>query len=397
MELEELIKKMENMEVPPIEIRNHKQRLRMALLDSECFKQKPSIFSFKRIVFLTSAVAVTMFFLSVAVINPRLMEASAMEIANNDPQIKKMISENGMFIKEIKVKDGKAFALLVSVERDLKSFSAEETGSVAEIDIPGNKVEKVNDISLLGDAVLEEERLKALTILGNDPQTKDLFSKADKDKVILKPVTSLKLDIEDNDDRVLLSFGRGEDKIMVALFEIGGSQYFATVNLTQEKIEKVQVENGEENNSSSLSDKISERIGDAEEKMEEARTLIQESGSEATASLLRDAEKHLESAKEAHSQEKYSEAFGQANAALSDINNAIKNAEKEKDNDSEENTENNTDKENGSDNADEITTSSKSNDKSENSKDINYKNKESLNDNKEKGEERNNKNKDKKD
>ncbi len=385
-----MIKKMENMEMPPIEIRDHKQRLKMALLDSECFKERTSIFSFKRIVFPISAVAVTIFFLSVVVINPRLMEASAMEIANNDPQIKKMISENGMFIKEIKVKDGKAFALLVSVERDLKSLSVEETGSVAEIDISGSKVEKVNNISLSGIFLSsEEEKTKTLAVLGNDPQTKDLFSKVNKDKVILKPITSLRLDIEDDDDKVLLSFGGGEDKIMAALFEIGGSQYFATVNLTQEKIEKVQAKNPEEDNKSSLSDKISEIIGDAEEKTEEAKTLIQETGSEAVNSLLNNAEKHLESAKEAHAQEKYGEAFGQANAALNDANNAVKNIEKEKENDSNKNSE--SDNENkDNDDRDENITPSKSKNKTEGFENINPKNKE-------KDKERNDKNADKED
>jgi hypothetical protein len=338
MELEELIKKMENMEVPPIEIRAHKQKLRMALLNSECFKGKASIFSFKRIMFLTSATAVTIVVLSVTVINPRLMEASAMEIVRKDPQIQKIILENKMFIKEIKIKDGHAFALLVPVENDLKSMSAEETGSVAEINIGGSKVEKVNNISLSGVSLSsEEEKAKTLTILGNDPQTKDFFSKVDKDKVILKPVTSLNLDIEDGDDRVSLSFGNMEDKIMAALFEVDGNGYLATVNLTREAVEKVQAENKEENNNSSLSSKVLGRIGEAEKKMEEAKTLIRENNSEAVNSLLNNAVKHLESAKEAHGQDKYGEAFGQANAALNDVNNAVKDAEKE--NDSKKNTE----------------------------------------------------------
>lgn len=393
-----MIKKMENMEVPSIEIQDHKRKLKIALLDSECFKGRASFFSFKRIVFLTSAVAVTMFFLSVIVINPRLMEASAMDIANNDPQIKKMISENGMFIKEIKVKDGKAFALLVSVERDLKSLSAEETGSVAEIDISGSKVEKVNNISLSGVFLSsEEEKTKALAVLGNDPQTKDLFSKVNKDKVILKPITSLRLDVEDDDDKVLLSFGAGEDKIMAALFEIGGSQYFATVNLTQEKIEKVQAKNSEEDNESSLSDKISERIGDAEEKMEEAKTLIQETGSEAVNSLLNNTEKHLESAKEAHTQEKYGEAFGQANAALNDANNAVKNIEKEKEREQKQQKNIETNVDNRDDGGkDENMTPSESENKTEGSGNADSKNKESSN-NKEKNKGRNDKNTDKED
>ena len=41
MKEEELIKKLENVELPEIELQSHRRRLRQALLQSNCFKEQP--------------------------------------------------------------------------------------------------------------------------------------------------------------------------------------------------------------------------------------------------------------------------------------------------------------------------------------------------------------------
>jgi len=50
MKKEDLIKKLENLKTPEIEIQSHKQRLKMALFNSGYFKERTIMFWTKRLV-----------------------------------------------------------------------------------------------------------------------------------------------------------------------------------------------------------------------------------------------------------------------------------------------------------------------------------------------------------
>jgi len=328
MELNDLIKKLENIELPNIEVKSHRQKLKMALLTSRYFKPKTSSFWLKNALPFASAFALAIFLL-VTIVNPKLIEVKAMGIAKNDPQIKKIMSESGFSIKELKIKNGKAYALLTRIEQDL-SLSGEATGTVAQINLDSDKVETINNVNIPLADLTDAEKTKAIDIIKNDPKTKDLIASTSAEKIILKSLASLMLNLQDDDeDKVELSFGNNQDKIIVAMFDNNGRQYTIIVNLTQNKIEKVNV--GEHNNEgkSSLSDNISERIKDTEEKISEARSFASTTTSQSANSLIREAEKHLEKAKSANEEEKLGEAFGQNNAASQDTDNALKIIEKE--------------------------------------------------------------------
>ena len=108
MKKEELEKKLENINLPQIEIQSHKQRLKMALLDSGYFKEKIIMSWTKKLVSVGVALALIIV-LGVTVVNPKIMEARAMEIAKNDPQIQKIMKETGAVMKEVKIKEGKGY------------------------------------------------------------------------------------------------------------------------------------------------------------------------------------------------------------------------------------------------------------------------------------------------
>ena len=186
MKYEDLIKKLENIEVPEIEIQSHKQRLKMALFTrlnfaKQNFDGQDSGYFWNKIMLkklIPAGVALALILVvGFTLIQPKLQIARAMEIAKNDPQIQQLMKDYGVEIKEVKLQDGKAYVLLtlpeekvpqvLNLERETPEgekvgvqsgqfFIAykdpktgevrESSGSIAEIDLKAKKVEKLEMI-----------------------------------------------------------------------------------------------------------------------------------------------------------------------------------------------------------------------------------------------------------
>lgn len=84
-----LLEKLENMDIPRVEIKNHRENLRRALLSSEHFRPEDKLFWFKRLAPAGAALALMLFFGSSAIYS-KILEANAMGIARNDSAIKKL-------------------------------------------------------------------------------------------------------------------------------------------------------------------------------------------------------------------------------------------------------------------------------------------------------------------
>ena len=164
MRHEDLIKKLENLKTPDIELTHHKQVLRMALLNSVRFKKR-TIMDWARIL---APVATAVLLIAVAgffnVIQPKLQIAQAKEIAMNTPQVQEFMEEYGLEIKEVKLQNGEAFVLLsyqaASRKRDAggdiltapgeESFSASNvtvSGYILKINIAEEKVTGIGEIN----------------------------------------------------------------------------------------------------------------------------------------------------------------------------------------------------------------------------------------------------------
>jgi hypothetical protein len=176
MKHEDLIKKLENLETPEIELSGHKQALKMALLNSGRFKERTIMDWAKILAPVTAAVlliAVVGFF---NVIQPQLQMARAKEITKNDPQVQQLMEENELQITEVKLQNGEAFVLVAyqvtSVEshpgKDALpapgegSFSAGNitvSGYILKVDLAEEKVTEfgpVDEITGLRDINLED-------------------------------------------------------------------------------------------------------------------------------------------------------------------------------------------------------------------------------------------------
>ncbi len=189
-EFKNLEKKLKNIKTPEIEIQGHKQRLKMALLSSGYFtpfrnrrfltgfKEKTIMFWTKRLVPAGVALALILV-VGLTVVQPKLQIAKAMEIAKNNPQIKQLMEDYGVEIKEVKLQGGKAYVLLalpeekIPSELEKRALVGEETGargtgqtftayqnaetgeietfsgSVAEIDLKEFKVKDLKKIGIV--------------------------------------------------------------------------------------------------------------------------------------------------------------------------------------------------------------------------------------------------------
>jgi hypothetical protein len=269
MEFKDLIKKLENIKTPEIEIQSHQRRLRLALLNSGYFKETPIMFYTKRLVPVGVALALILV-VGFAVINPKLQIARAMEIAKNDPQIKELMEEYGVEIKEVKLQDGKAYVLLtlpgenlppeleertlgtatkggmrgpgqfyISYQDPVTGEVIQSSGSVAEIDLKAKKVRKIELIEKLQidiTPLTEEEKARAIEIAKSEPKIQEMISDLEEREVIVKPLPPLKLYLVETTDGVRTE-SEEEVKRVNVIFKSDDYQDTITVNLTTGKVE----------------------------------------------------------------------------------------------------------------------------------------------------------------
>ncbi|XOB41405.1 MAG: hypothetical protein ACKKMW_01595 [Candidatus Nealsonbacteria bacterium] len=301
MKKEDLIKKLENIKTPNIEIQSHKQWLKLALLNSGYFKEKTIMFYTKRLVPAGVALALILV-VGFTVIQPRLQIARAMEIAKNDPQIKELIEEYGVEIKEVKLQDGKAYVLLtlpgenLPPELEERTLGTEEdaavkggmrgpgqfyisyldpatgeitqsSGSVAEIDLKAAEVTNLKQIGIVepldeGESIgkytaelkkletikiditplTEEEEARAIEIAKSEPKIQEMIPDLEEREIIVKPLPPLKLKLHIDEDLVdggleISSADLKEDKRANVIFKSDEYQDIITVNLTTGKVE----------------------------------------------------------------------------------------------------------------------------------------------------------------
>lgn len=163
MKDEDLIRRLEKVETPDIELAGHKQALRMALLSSGHFKPRTRIGWAKILAPVTAAVLVVAFAGFFNVIQPRLEMAQAKDIAMSDAQVQELMAENGLGIAEVRLQNGEAYVLLDSQaallesERDgnavpaggegwLAASNSTVSGYILKVDIAEGKVTEFGQV-----------------------------------------------------------------------------------------------------------------------------------------------------------------------------------------------------------------------------------------------------------
>lgn len=169
MKHEDLMKRLENLETPEIELLGHRQALRAVLLSSGRFRGRTIMDWAKILAPVTAAVlliAVAGFF---NVIQPRLQMAQAREIAMSDPQVQQLMMENALEITEVRLQEGEAYVLLGCQAR---SWEADTGGDI--LTVPGEESTSTGNITVSGYILKVDLAEDKVTEFGQLDETKGL-------------------------------------------------------------------------------------------------------------------------------------------------------------------------------------------------------------------------------
>ena len=149
MEKQDLIKRIEEISLPEIEISSHKEKLKNELLGNYFQKKKKWEFFviFRKLAFATFNVAVFISVFSYIVL-PQYSLAKTERIVFADSQIKKMMEE-GNLSSEIKIVDNKSYVLIIPTEEGelIKIDQEEFAGILVEVNLKEKRIEKINKIT----------------------------------------------------------------------------------------------------------------------------------------------------------------------------------------------------------------------------------------------------------
>ncbi len=114
MKDEDLIRELEKLETPDIDLPGHRQALKAALLNSDRFTKRTSIGWVRILAPVAAAVALMAVFGFFNIVQPQLQVAQARDIASTDAGVQALMAEYELAIAEVQLQDGEAFILLAS-------------------------------------------------------------------------------------------------------------------------------------------------------------------------------------------------------------------------------------------------------------------------------------------
>lgn len=254
MEDEDLIKKLERIELPQIEIESHQRKLKMALLSSDYF-QKLSFFEiFKKSLIFAVPTLVLLIIFGLTVIQPKLIEAKALEIAKNNPEIKKLMEEKNLVLSEVKIKDGRAYLLLnppeeaeipegktpaIKIQKTKEEEIEEIEGAIIEVNISQKKVAKINPIR--GEEIsplAENEKVTAKEIVEKEEILEEIIPEGAKIEKIQSFLPQKIRLVEKNDEIEIVPHPEVEKRAQVQ-YIFDGKKWLIKVNLAEKRVEEI--------------------------------------------------------------------------------------------------------------------------------------------------------------
>jgi hypothetical protein len=241
MKEEELIKKLEKIKIPEIELPSHREGLKATLIEWKYFRKKGwEIFpSFKKIGVLAGSLALILaiFFIAKDFFFPKNNLIVAQKIALKNPEIENLIKEGGE-IKDAEVLNSKAYFLIgkkeeVQKEAEKLPLKAEETKEIkeemnlAEINLKEKKVSKIDKISPQIFPLDDEEKKLAQEI-----------GKVDKEKVLkIESLPTLEIELEKENKELKL---KPKEKKALIIYREGNEKWAKRINLTKREIEEIE-------------------------------------------------------------------------------------------------------------------------------------------------------------
>jgi hypothetical protein len=189
MREEDLINKLEKIEVPEIELQSHRRRLRMALLQSQYFQEQPGRFAALKLKIkggiamlrnkkaLAGAVAgVIVLIVGFAVFTPfggQSPQVLAQEIAENDPQVRLVLADNAYEVKGIE-QAGDFYRVTFELPGHPEKGQG-QTIVKALVDVKNAKLVKLEKGYLA--SLTEEQKERAIEIAKSDSRVQEFLSR----------------------------------------------------------------------------------------------------------------------------------------------------------------------------------------------------------------------------
>jgi len=262
--MDDLIKKLENIEVPEIETPEHKKALKTSLLNSKYFKPRGVLNSFRKPILIGVPTTVMALLLAVFIIQPKIIEAKALRIARENPEVQTLIQQ-GIHPSQIKIKNNKAYILFTSsiseepivlreseqmketapfleIERKVPIVETNEImGVVVEVNLKEKKVARLRNIR--GEDILsltQAEKEQAKKIIEKEELIREILPKAIKIEKIEPAVPAgLRLIEKGKEIEVVSSAPESEKKAKVHLLT-DHKKWIVEVNLNKKTVEKMQ-------------------------------------------------------------------------------------------------------------------------------------------------------------
>lgn len=254
MREDDLIKKLNNVELPEIEIKSHKRKLRTALFNSDYFqKSRPFEFFKKSLVFVAPSL-ILLIVLGINIIQPRLIEARALSIARTNPEIKRLMEEKDMVLSQVKVKDKKAYILLnppeeveLMEEKDavIKIQKAKEDeiedveGAIIEVNLEQKEIIKINPIKWNSiNPLPKEEKESAREIAEAEEILEGIIPEGAKIEKI-QSFLPKKIRLIEKDDGVKIVPQPDTKKTAQVHYILNGKRWVIKVNLSEKRVEEI--------------------------------------------------------------------------------------------------------------------------------------------------------------
>jgi hypothetical protein len=233
MKEEELIKKLEKIKIPEIELPSHREGLKAALIEWKYFRKKGwEIFPFfKRIGTLAGSLALILLIFLIAknFLFPKNNLIVAQKIALKNPEIENLIKEGGE-IKDAEVLNSKAYFLIGKKEAEklpLKAEGKKEEMNLAEINLKEKKVSKIEKVSPQIFPLSEEEKKLAQEI-----------GRVEKEKILkIESLPTLEIELEKENKELKL---KPKEKRALIIYKEGNEKWAKRVNLTKGEIEEIE-------------------------------------------------------------------------------------------------------------------------------------------------------------
>jgi len=257
MEKKDLIKKLEEIRLPEIEIKSHRERLKLALLKNYLPEiKRVELFSFLRKAVPAAAfLVISCFLIFNNLILPKYSLAKAKEIALQNNEIQDWLQQ-GSTIKDIKVVNGKAYVLIEPPETkkefeepapaNLKSggvsqesMTEEEKfgGALAEINIKEKEVKNIKKLASDAAYLIKGKKDKALEIADKSREVREKIPI--EAEVLNVNVTTPKFRLSKEDGSFsVVPETETEEKASI-IYQFDENQCEGKVDLNKERMEEI--------------------------------------------------------------------------------------------------------------------------------------------------------------